>query len=126
MGSILMIAIIVTDGDPNAEIAASTSAGFFFVVELASTASLPSFKVAFDPDEWDPSMLNRTWGGNKMENVDVDKALSIEKSGRLLSNDITINAIPEFSALIVPIIGAMAIALALNSMKKRKIRDKSR
>jgi|GEM_PF-2805570 len=110
-----VVIISVSASDPDAIVAQVSDAYFFFVVELQWGASIPGMRVYFDPNKW-----NSTWEGNLMEIQDLGKCLSVELTWATMTKEITVIMIPEFGTLLLPVIGMLAIVLAIRGARGRK------
>lgn len=109
------IILNVSDGTANATIDPTVTENFFLVVKLQLLATLPSFRVEYDPDFYD----NAT-GGNVIELQPTDSALSIEEIDPVMTGVISIIAIPEFSTIMLPIVGVLAVVLLFRRISPRR------
>lgn len=106
------VVLNISGSDPDSAVAQLTSAYMFFVVDLQWGASIPGFRVYFDPDGW-----NGTLEANLLVIEDVEKCLSVQPATGVMTGAITVIVIPEFSSLLVPMVGMIAAVLAMRSLR---------
>ena len=100
-----------TDGDSNAEITATSTNVFFYVIKIAASPPITQFRVQFDPDGYGTSDYN------EVENTVTDKIVTIEEVSATIIATVEIR---EFQDILVPVCFTLIMVTMVYKRKKKK------